>query len=98
MGDSDNGHVCRICEQTFSKGHQTVTFCKVLVDLKALEKQCVEIELNLRDSFNAFCFKCRHISMSVPSGVDVDAQLCYLRSQVECFNQLQAYGLILDED
>jgi hypothetical protein len=36
--------------------------------------------------------------MSVPSGVDIDAQLCYLRSQVQCFHQLQVYGLVLDEN
>ena len=90
--------MCRVCEETFLKGHKTSTFCRVLVDITALEKECVEIEMDLKDSFNAFCFKCRKISMSVPSGLDVDEQLCYLRSQVQCFHQLQAYGLVLDEN
>ena len=98
VDDNDMRHLCRVCEATFSKGRETPSFCKVLLDIDALEKQCVEIELDLKDSFNAFCFKCRRISMSVPSGVDIDAQLCYLCSQVQCFHQLQVYGLVLDEN
>ena len=91
------GHTCRVCAKTFSNGRAAPTSCNVLVDVTALERECVEIELELRDSFNAFCFTCRHISMSVPTGESVDAQLCYLRSQVMCFEQLKRYGLIIEE-
>jgi hypothetical protein len=90
-------HVCRVCEQTFANSRKTPTFCTALLDIKELEKQCVEVELNLRDSFNAFCFTCRHISMSVPTCVSTDEQICYLQSQVQCFQQLKAYGLVIEE-
>ena len=91
------GHACRVCEKTFARSRDAPTYCNVLVDVAALVRECVEVELDLRDSFNACCFTCRHISMSVPSGVSVDAQLCYLKSQVICFGMLKSYGLVVDE-
>ena len=91
------GHVCRVCEKTFEKSRTTPTFCNVLVGITDLEDACVKIELELRDSFNAFCFKCRHISMSVPGGCSADAQLCYLPSQVTFFQQMKSFGLVIDE-
>jgi len=90
-------NVCRVCERTFEKSREAPTFCNVLVGITALEKACVNIELELRDSFNSFCFKCRHISMSVPEGGSADAQLCYLQSQVTCFENMKSFGLVNDE-
>jgi tryptophanyl-tRNA synthetase len=89
------GHVCRICERTIEKAHDFIDFSTVLVDLNALQKKCLEVELDLRDSFNAFCFTCRQITMSVPAGTGVNEQMCYLQSQVNCFQQLKAYHLVV---
>lgn len=87
--------VCRVCEQTLVIGSSCIDFSTVVADIPDLELSCVPIEEDLHDSFNAFCFKCRRITMSVPSDVGVNAQVCYLRSQVHIFKQLQSYGLVL---
>ena len=91
------GHVCCVCEKTFEKNRDVPTFCNVLLGITALEEACVRIELELRDSFNAYCFECRHISMSVPRGGSADAQICYLQSQDTCFEQMESFGLVNDE-
>jgi hypothetical protein len=91
------GHVCRVCHKTFSKSRENPTFCSILVDIKRLETECVEIEMDLHDSFNSFCFVCRHISMSVPDA-STDEQICYLQSQVGCFKQLSYFGLVKEEE
>jgi len=92
------GHVCRVCEKSFKKVRQEPSYASVLVCVEQLETECVDLELDLRDSFNAFCFKCKHISMSVPRGLSAIEQICYLRSQVDCFQQMKNFNLVSDED
>jgi hypothetical protein len=36
--------------------------------------------------------------MSVPTGATANEQICYLRFQVGVFQQLQAYGLVVDDN
>jgi hypothetical protein len=92
------GQVCRVCENTFKKSRETPSYCTALLNSIHLERQCVELELDLKDSFTAFCFKCRHISMSVPKGASVDEQMCYIQSQVQCFHLLESYKLVIEEE
>lgn len=87
-------HVCRICEKTLQRARPLLDFSTALADIVDLDTRCVEIEMDLYDSFNAFCFKCRNITMSVPGGVSVNEQVCYLRSQIICFEALCSHGLI----
>jgi hypothetical protein len=89
------GHVCRVCEKTLLCGEQCIDFSTVVADIADLHTSCASIEEDLHDSFNAFCFKCRRITMSVPAGVTVNEQVCYLRSQVVCLEQLRSYDLII---
>ena len=89
---------CRVCEDVFNKTRDSPTYCTVLLDITELQRKCVQLELDLKDSCNAFCFKCRHISMSVPKGVSTDEQVCYLQSQVKCFNLLESYNLFIQEE
>jgi hypothetical protein len=88
-------HGCRVCEETLERS--STDFSTVVVDLVLLKTECEEMEMDLWDSFNAFCFTCRCISMSVPVGVSHNGQACYLRSQIQCFRQLQAYGLVVGD-
>lgn len=89
------GHVCRICEQTLVLGSTCIDYSTSVAGIPHLEAACAQVENDLHDSFNAFCFKCRRITMSVPLGVAVNEQVCYLRSQVDCFEQLKSYELVL---
>lgn len=73
-------------------------FSTVLSDPASLVHECAKVEVDLRDMFNAFCFKCRRITMSVPTGATANEQICYLRFQVGVFQQLQAYGLVVDDN
>ena len=91
------GQVCRVCEKTFEKCRQTPSYCTALLDTGDLEKQCIELELDLKDSCTAWCFTCRHISMSVPKHADAIEQICYIQSQVQCYQMLIAYNLVIDE-
>ena len=89
-------HVCRVCEETLEKS--STVFSTVVVDLTLLKTEVEQMESDLLDSFNAFCFTCRRISMSVPFGETANAQACYLRSQIQCFRMLQAYGLVVGDN
>jgi len=91
------GHCCRVCERTVELSNAAPDFSTVVADVASLERECGAVEVDLRDSFNAFCFQCRRITMSVPVGVGANMQACYLRSQVHCFQQLLAYGLVVDD-
>jgi hypothetical protein len=91
------GHVCRICEQSLELSRKTPVFSTVLVNIDELEQECMNLEGDLHDSFNAFCFTCRRITMSVPIYKSCSEQVCYLRSQVRCFEELKRYGLLVDE-
>ena len=84
---------CRICEKTLALGAECTEFSTVVADVNRLLGECAEIEMDLYDSFNAFCFTCRNISMSVPVGTPGE-QVCYLRSQVTYFQALQTCRLI----
>ena len=84
---------CRICEKTLELGADCTEFSTVVADVKRLLDECADIEMDLYDSFNAFCFTCRNISMSVPIGTPGE-QVCYLRSQVMYFQALQTCKLI----
>jgi hypothetical protein len=86
---------CRVCERTIDVGRECMDFSTVMADISSLEGSCAKVEVDLHDSFNAFCFKCHRITMSVPRSVSVNEQVCYLRSQVHCFEELQSYGLVL---
>ena len=88
------GQVCRTCENTLVLGTDCTNFSTVLADVQSLRTECAEIETELYDSFNAFCFKCRTISMSVPREMAAGQQVCYLRSQVMLFQELQKCNLI----
>jgi hypothetical protein len=90
-------HTCRVCAQSVERGLQCTEFSTVIADIHSLEASCAKIEIDLHDSFNAFCFECRRITMSVPLGGSVCQQVCYLRSQVCCFEQLKSYGLVLKQ-
>lgn len=92
------GHVCRVCEQTLERRLECPDFSTVVADTTSLENECVEVEVDLRDSFNAFCFTCRRITMSVPTGATVNEQICYLRFQVGLFNEIKGYGLLVDDN
>jgi hypothetical protein len=88
------GQVCRTCESTLVLGAHCTDFSTVIADVQSLSDECAEIEKELYDSFNAFCFKCRTISMSVPREMTAGQQVCYLRSQVTHFQELQQCNLI----
>jgi hypothetical protein len=88
------GHVCRSCAGTLTcETNTSPTFSIVVADVKKLQRECLQVETDLFDSFNAFCFKCRSITMSVPD-VEQEEQICYLRMQVNLFQQLLACGLV----
>ena len=89
-------HGCRVCEKTLE--NCSTDFSTVVVDTALLKTEVEQIESVLIDSFNAFCFKCRRISMSVPVDESANAQACYLRSQIQCFRMLQYYGLVVDDN
>ena len=89
-------HVCRVCEETFE--NCSTGFSSVLVDIVSLKKEVDQMESDLLDSFNAFCFTCRRVTMSVPIDESAEVQVCYLRSQIECFRLLQAYGLVVGDN
>jgi hypothetical protein len=95
---SCGAHGCRVCERTLEECKDNMNFSTIVADIAILEGECAAIEIDLRDSFNAFCFTCRRITMSVPKGVSCTEQACYLRSQVHCFQQLCAYGLVVDDN
>lgn len=87
------GHICRVCAGTLAHGANNPDFSTVVSDIVRLHDECEEVEANLCDSFNAFCFTCRRITMSVPGEVTPSEQVCYLRAQVNWFNQLRMCGL-----
>jgi hypothetical protein len=89
------GHVCRVCVETLTIGSATPDFCTVVADVANLHGECILIEADLHDCFNAFCFTCRRITMSVPGGVTASEQVCYLRAQVNWFQQMEACGLFV---
>ena len=89
-------HGCRVCEGTLEKC--SMDFSTVVVDVAVLKTEVKQMESDLLDSFNAFCFTCRCISMSVPVDESANAQACYLRSQIQCFRELQAYGLVVEDN
>jgi hypothetical protein len=91
------GHVCRVCADTLQRGTDTPDFSTVVSDVMKLHDECEEIEADLHDSFNAFCFTCRRITMSVPGEVTHSEQVCYLRAQVNWFKQLCACGLSMND-
>jgi hypothetical protein len=91
------GHVCRVCEETLLAGRGCIDYSTAVADIDDIELQCTTIETDLHDSFNAFCFKCRRITMSVPVDATVNGQVCYLRSQVDHFKKLESYGLVVKE-
>jgi hypothetical protein len=90
------GHVCRVCADTLERATQIPDFSTVVSDVVKLHDECEGIETDLHDSFNAFCFTCRRITMSVPGGVTHSEQVCYLRAQVNWFKQLRACGMFMD--
>jgi hypothetical protein len=92
------GQACRVCENTLALSGNTLDYSTVIADVKALENDCAVVEVDLRDSFNAFCFKCRRITMSVPKSVTTSEQVAYLRYQVNCFQQMCAYGLVVNDN
>ena len=83
---------CRVCAGTFAK--TAIDYSVVLVDPTELKEKCEQIELDLYDNFNAFCFLCRRITMSVPANCSANVQICYLRGQVLCFDRIVSYGLL----
>ena len=89
-------HGCRVCEGTLEKC--STDFSTVVVDVAVLKTEVKQMESDLLDSFNAFCFTCRRISMSVPVDESANAQACYLRSQIQCFRMLQTYGLVVGDN
>ena len=89
-------HGCRVCLGTLERC--TTDFSTALVDMTLLKTEVEKMESDLLDSFNAFCFTCRRISMSVPVEEAANAQACYLRSQIQCFRMLQAYGLVVGDN
>ena len=92
--------ICHVCAHTIQRCREIPTYSTTVVDIDLTELGCNDVERYLRDSFNAFCFTCRRITMSVPGGIGVSAneQLGYLRSQVDCFNKLVEYDLVIDEN
>jgi hypothetical protein len=92
--------ICHVCAQTIEYCRASPSYSTTAADIDLTELGCIDVERYLRDSFNAFCFTCRRITMSVPggSGVSANDQLCYLRSQVRCFHQLVKYDLVDDEN
>jgi hypothetical protein len=89
------GHVCRMCVEVLVLDTEHMAFSTVLADVPSLRVECAAVEADLHDSFNAFCFKCRRITMSVPIGDTQAEQICYLRAQVDWFHQLHACGLFV---
>jgi hypothetical protein len=89
------GHVCRVCAGTILYCLEHPDFSTVVADVSKLHIECGLIEEDLHDSFNAFCFVCRRITMSVPVDVTKSAQVCYLRAQVTWFQKLLSYGLVV---
>lgn len=83
---------CRVCAGTFER--MVDDYSMAAVNPTELKIKCEQIEIDLFDSFNAFCWTCRRISMSVPAETTSNAQLCYLRGQVIYFDKLAAYGLL----
>jgi hypothetical protein len=89
------GHVCRVCENTLVDSSKFLDYRTVLADVQSLQHECGQIETDLRDSFNAFCFKCRRITMSVPSETTTADQVSYLRYQVDYFQKMRSAGLVV---
>ena len=87
--------VCRVCEKTLVLGKDCIDFSTAVADIGNLATQCVELETDLHDAFNAFCFKCRNITMSVPGGCSTNQQVCYLRSQVNHFESMKSLQLVV---
>jgi hypothetical protein len=92
------GHCCRVCARTLELSCAGPDYSTVVADVASLERECGTVETDLRDSFNAFCFQCRRITMSVPVGLGANMQACYLRFQVSCFQGLLAHGLVVDDN
>ena len=92
------GHCCRVCARTVELSNAAPDFSTVVAGVASLERECRDVETDLRDSFNAFCFQCRRITMSVPVNLGANMQACYLRSQVTCFHDLRAHGLVVDDN
>ena len=84
---------CRVCEQTLVLGKECLDYSTVVANIVDLETQCAELEIDVLDSLNAYCFKCRHITMSVPAG-STNQQICYLRSQVDYFASIKSLQLL----
>jgi len=89
-------HGCRVCQGTLEKC--STDFSTVLLDTALLKTEVEQLEWDLMDSFNAFCSTCRRITMSVPVDESANAQACYLRSQIQCVRELQAYGLVVEDN
>jgi hypothetical protein len=87
-------HCCRFCEKTLERvvpDYSTV--CAAVTEI-----ECAAVELRLHDSYNAFCFECNRISLSVPVAAGPQEQLRYLRFQLDTLKKLYSYGLIVEDD